>query len=760
MILILMLLILAQTTLADDWPMFRHDLPRSGTTDEIVKAPLMMLWKYQTSSGGIHVSSPAVSEGVVYIGSFDNYVYALDASTGNLKWKYHTDDQVASSPAVSGGVVYIGSYDDHLYALDASTGNLKWKYLTGDRVWSSPAVSEGVVYIGSYDDHLYALDASTGNLKWKYLTGGNVFSSPAVSEGVVYIGSGDKHLYALDASTGNLKWKYLLEGPSISSPAVSGGVVYIGSHDDHLYALDASTGDLKWKYLVGGNVYSSPAVSQGVVYIGSGDKHLYALDASTGNLKWKYFTGGVVYSSPAVSEGMVYIGSCDKHVYALDASTGNLKWKYLAGDEVTSSPAVSGGVVYIGSHDDHVYAFGNDNDNPTVSISSSSGGQIITASTITVSGTASDNVDVSKVEIKVNDGSWQLASGTTSWSKKVTLSSGTNTIYAKATDTSGNTEEKSITITYKLPDSTSPIISISSPSNGQTITASTITVSGTASDNVGVSKVEIKVNDGSWQLASGTNSWSKKVTLSSGTNTIYAKATDTSGNTEEKSITITYKPQDITSPIISISSPSSGQTITASTITVSGTASDNVGVSKVEIKVNDGSWQLASGTNSWSKKVTLSLGTNTIYAKITDTSGNTAQTLVTFSYVPTSTASPGEEGIVPTTTATSTSTATPTSTATSTPTATPTSTTTSTSTASPGEGGIVPPPTSENRKLLELMGAILIISGLFFTAVTSIKKDVSIEFGVSERNLKYVGGTGVLLVIIGACILLRCYNLI
>ncbi|KAF5421224.1 MAG: hypothetical protein C5S45_03880, partial [Candidatus Methanocomedens sp.] len=62
--------------------------------------------------------------------------------------------------------------------------------------------------------------------------------------------------------------------------------------------------------------------------------------------------------------------------------------------------------------------------------------------------------------------------------------------------------------------------------------------------------------------------------------------------------------------------------------------------------------------------------------------------------------------------------------------------------------------------LLQLMGVILIVSGLLFTALTSIKKDVSIEFGVSERNLKYVGGTGILLVIIGACILLKCSNLI
>ena len=95
------------------------------------------------------LSSPAVSGGVVYVGSSDNRVYALDASTGDLIWSYETGDYVFSSPAVSGGVVYVGSRDNRVYALDASTGDLIWSYETGDEVWSSPEVSGGVVYVGS-----------------------------------------------------------------------------------------------------------------------------------------------------------------------------------------------------------------------------------------------------------------------------------------------------------------------------------------------------------------------------------------------------------------------------------------------------------------------------------------------------------------------------------------------------------------------------------------------------------------------------------
>ncbi|MDH5595131.1 MAG: PQQ-like beta-propeller repeat protein, partial [Candidatus Bathyarchaeota archaeon] len=77
-----------------------------------------------------------------------------------LIWNYTTGDAVASSPAVVGGVVYVGSYDRKIYALNASTGALVWNYATGDMVVSSPAVTNGIVYVGSYDHLVYAFGPS------------------------------------------------------------------------------------------------------------------------------------------------------------------------------------------------------------------------------------------------------------------------------------------------------------------------------------------------------------------------------------------------------------------------------------------------------------------------------------------------------------------------------------------------------------------------------------------------------------------------
>ena len=97
----------AQPTV-DWWSTFRHDVTHTG--DSASTAPLtnQLLWNY-TTGNSIDYSSPAIVNGIVYVGSTDNYVYALNAATGGTIWSYKTGSSIDSSPAVVNGVVYIGS---------------------------------------------------------------------------------------------------------------------------------------------------------------------------------------------------------------------------------------------------------------------------------------------------------------------------------------------------------------------------------------------------------------------------------------------------------------------------------------------------------------------------------------------------------------------------------------------------------------------------------------------------------------------------
>ncbi len=353
-----------------DWNQFhKHNMHRFNPYEKFLTVNnvgnLGLKWSF-TANNGVY-SSPTVVNGVVYVGSSDRSVYALNAHTGAKLWSYPTGNAVFSVPAVMNGVVYVGSWDGSVYALDAATGTKLWSYATGGEVTSSPAVANGLVYVGTQgrdgrvDGAVDAIDSRTGAKVWSHHIGSPVLSSPAVANGVVYVDSwNDYTVYALNARTGAKLWSYTTGYFMASSPAVIDGAVYVGSTDDNVYALDATTGAELWNYATGGSLESSPAVANGVVYVGSDDQKVYALDASTGARLWSYTTGGPVgYSSPAVANGVAYVGSHDGNVYALDATTGAELWSYPVGGSVDSSPTVVNGVVYVGSGypDNKVYAF-------------------------------------------------------------------------------------------------------------------------------------------------------------------------------------------------------------------------------------------------------------------------------------------------------------------------------------------------------------------------------------------------------------------
>jgi outer membrane protein assembly factor BamB len=347
-----------------DWTQFHRDNMQRWNPYETVLGVdnvggLGLKWSF---AAGSFVNSPAVVNGVAYIGSSQGYVYAVNASTGAKLWSFFTGDTVGSSPAVANGVVYIGSLDHNVYGLNASTGAKLWSFITGNIVVCSPTVVNAVVYVGSSDGNLYALNASTGAKLWSFpsfATAGTAGSSPAVANGVVYVGGSDGNIYALNASTGARLWTFSKGNTFFDSPpAVANGVVYVGSEDGNLYALNASTGAKLWISAIGSSV-SSPAVANGVVYVGLQEGGVLALDASTGAREWTFNTGIQVISSPspAVANGVVYETSDVGNVYALNASTGALLWTLNAGSSgFVSSPVVVNGMVYFAS--EALLAFG------------------------------------------------------------------------------------------------------------------------------------------------------------------------------------------------------------------------------------------------------------------------------------------------------------------------------------------------------------------------------------------------------------------
>jgi len=326
----------------DDWPMYGRNLQHTFTNpDSLITAKnvsrLQPAWVFPT--GDAVSASPAVVDGVVYTGSWDGYFYAIDARSGQLRWKFRLDCQmtVVPIPEVCGG---------------PSPGPDPLRFTTpGGIVTASPALSEGTLYFAG-GKTVYALKASDGTLLWKRIICGRpeendcasdandptqVLSSPSVFDGKIFFG------------------------------ADTGGVAFNIPYRGGFVALDTKTGNLIWRFEVDrrldgkghvdgvqnrgcGNVWSSPAIDPRLrlVFFGTADCEeqplppyhgsVLALDTETGHIRWIFrpresdpnkcdFDFG---ASPNLIEvydkKYVGIGGKDGTYYLLDRLTGQQSW--------------------------------------------------------------------------------------------------------------------------------------------------------------------------------------------------------------------------------------------------------------------------------------------------------------------------------------------------------------------------------------------------------------------------------------------------
>jgi outer membrane protein assembly factor BamB len=327
-------------------------------------------WKFDAHGGGY--SSPAIdTDGTLYIGSSDGYLYAINPN-GTMKWRFYTGGNGYQSAAIGGdGTIYIGSGSANtLYALN-SDGTQKWYYPTGG-ISSCPAVSaDGTIYLASQNGYLYAFTPD-GSLRWRIAIHADQSTPSLGPDGTIYVGSycnwpDDNYLWAINRN-GTVKWQYTANDHIISQPTIGpDGTIYAGDMQGYLHAVNPD-GSFNWSYKTT-NIFlsSSPSIDpEGVIYIGSNDNHpaqypeyLHALYPD-GSLKWRFQTGTSVDTTPAIGlDGTVYIGSGDNNIYAVNAD-GTLKWSYATTNYIQSSPAIGeDGTVYIFSNDGYLYAIEN-----------------------------------------------------------------------------------------------------------------------------------------------------------------------------------------------------------------------------------------------------------------------------------------------------------------------------------------------------------------------------------------------------------------
>ncbi len=326
----------------------------NGVFSAITIADGKRLWSF--AAGRPIFGQALVTADSVYFVCDDGYLYDLERSGGKQRWRYDLGgerarrilpdpyvfdyEHMGPRPLLLDGVLYAGSGDGSVHAIDARSGQRMWRAQFDGRFRTSAATDGERLYAGNLSGSLYALQRSNGKLLWRRDVPGAFSAAPTVVAGRVLIGARDSMLYAFDAQTGIVAWSQYWWGSWVESSVLSAdGAALIGSGDlDAVSSLDPATGAGLWRSYVGGWVLRAPALNAGVLYAGvSGARRngsfwspqisaLVALDQRTGQTLWRFqpvdpldtFLHGFV-AGPVVAGGLVLVGSVDGMLYALPA---------------------------------------------------------------------------------------------------------------------------------------------------------------------------------------------------------------------------------------------------------------------------------------------------------------------------------------------------------------------------------------------------------------------------------------------------------
>ena len=363
----LVTLFLVAVLTAADWAVFRGNPQQDGVSAEKLPDKLVELWKVTT--GESVEGTAAIVDGVVYVGSLDSHLYALDLKTGAQKWKFKAGP-FKTPVGVHKGKIYAGDMDGNFFCLSAA-GKEIWKFATENEVTSGasfaslpPAGAEAaadLVLFGSGDESLYCLD-SAGKKRWQFkVPGGPVMATPPVVDGRTYASGCDSKLHFVDPATGKETAAIDLDGQTAATPALRGDMLYVGTMSNQVLAIDVKKKELTWSFESEQRkqpFYASAAVTEKLVIAGSRDKRVYAIDRLTGKEVWNFATEGRIEGSPVIAGNRIYVGSTDKNFYVIELETGKELQRITLDESVMGSPALADGRLVIGTTKGTVYCFG------------------------------------------------------------------------------------------------------------------------------------------------------------------------------------------------------------------------------------------------------------------------------------------------------------------------------------------------------------------------------------------------------------------
>jgi len=281
----------------------------------------------------------AYADGVLYVASGFRFVTALDASTGQVRWRTAVASPIHGAPNVAGGRLFVVDIENNLLVLSAATGDIQWTYQALEEparilAASTPAVSDDVVVAPFSSGELVALRAANGTQQWSdtlSLTSRlnalseirDISGRPVIYRGDVFAGSHSGVVAAISLRDGQRRWE--LPVATITSPLPAGDVVYITDHRGRVFCVSRDTGLVYWSTDLNAGiervrdrpVWSGPLLASDKLIVVSARGEAVALDPKTGERTHSIRLGSPAFLTPIAVNGTVFVVTEDADLVAI-----------------------------------------------------------------------------------------------------------------------------------------------------------------------------------------------------------------------------------------------------------------------------------------------------------------------------------------------------------------------------------------------------------------------------------------------------------
>lgn len=349
---------------ATSWPLARGDELATGVAQSGLPAKPQVLWKFSANKNSVE-ATPAIVDGVVYVGDMQEKLYALKLSTpeteGHKLWDFPGELGFPGAPAVRDGMVYCGDGDGVFYCLQASDAKVIWKQPTEAEIVAGANFWKDKVLVGSQDSRLYCFDAKTGDIAWKLQIENQIRTFSTIVDDKCFVMQCDGKLHVVDLNKGEIVSSVPIDqANTTSTPAVLGDHLYFGTEEGAVVCINWKKPEIAWKIeeKSGEAFRSSPAVADGIVVIGTRGRRVNALDPKDGSELWSFPTKNKVDASPVIVGDRVLVGATDGRIYLIDRKTGKETWQYQCQGGINAGAAVADNRFVVGTDRGLIYCFG------------------------------------------------------------------------------------------------------------------------------------------------------------------------------------------------------------------------------------------------------------------------------------------------------------------------------------------------------------------------------------------------------------------